>query len=71
MERTASGLYVAHPVDVLRMRPKQRTVTLKDGRRAKVTVDDSGTVTQIETDEQLDAVVRPKAVTVRIPMRGA
>lgn len=50
----------------LRMRAKKRTVTLPDGRRALVTVDDSGTVQQTETAEQLDAVVRPRTVTIQI-----
>lgn len=50
----------------LRMRKRQKTVTLPDGRRALITVDDSGTVQQTETAEQLDAVVRPKTVTIQI-----
>lgn len=53
----------------LRMRAKKKTVTLPDGRRALVTVDDSGTVTQVESADQLDAIVRPK--TVRIEIRPA
>jgi hypothetical protein len=65
MERTASGLYVARSFNVLRLRPKQRTVTLRNGRRAKVTEDDSGTVTQIETDDQLHGIVTPKTITIR------
>lgn len=50
----------------LRMRAKKKTVTLPDGRRALITLDDSGTVTQIESAEQLDAIVRPKTVAIRI-----
>lgn len=65
MERTTSGLYVAHSFSVLRRRARQRTVTLRNGERAKVTVDDSGTVTQIETAEQLHGIVTPKAITIR------
>lgn len=53
----------------LRHRATKKTVTLNDGRRALVTVDDSGTVTHIETAEQLDAIVRPK--TVRILVKKA
>jgi hypothetical protein len=70
MERTDSGLYVARSFNVLRMRATERLVTLRDGRRAKVTVDDSGTVTQIESDEQLDAIVRPKTVRLLKPFGG-
>jgi hypothetical protein len=47
------------------MRATARTVTLRDGRRALVTVDDSGTVTQVESSDRLDAVVRPRTVRVR------
>lgn len=49
-----------------KFRASKKVVTLKDGRRAEVSVDDSGTVTQIETDDQLDAIVRPRSVTVKI-----
>lgn len=53
----------------LRMRTRKRTVTLPDGTRALVTIDDSQTVKQIESEDRLDAVVRPKAVTVQIRKR--
>ena len=66
--RTDSGVWVAHGFNFLRHRATERTVTLKDGRRAKVTTDDSGTVTHVETAEQLDAIVRPKTVRLRIPI---
>jgi hypothetical protein len=49
----------------------KRTVTLPDGRRALVTTDDSGTVTQIETADRLDAIVRPKTVRVQLRRTGA
>ena len=62
-----SGLWVPPSgVGLLRMRATKRTVTLRDGRRALVTVDDSGTVTQIESSERLDAVVRPRTVRLRL-----
>ena len=65
-------LWVPNGFNFLRHRATERTVTLRDGRRAKVTVDDSGTVTQIETDDQLDAIVRPPRVTIQIrPRRTA
>jgi hypothetical protein len=70
MERTKSGLYVARSFNVLRMRPKQRTVTLRNGQRAKVTKDDSGTVTQIETDEQLHGIATPKTIRLKLGRIG-
>lgn len=68
VERQASGLWVAHGFNFLKHRATKKTVTLRSGERALVTVDDSGTVTQIETAERLDAVVRPKTVRVRVPI---
>jgi len=65
-DRTESGLWVPHGFSFLRHRATKKTVTLKTGERALVTVDDSGTVTQIETADRLDAIVRPKTVTVKI-----
>jgi hypothetical protein len=66
--RTPSGLWVAHGFNFLRHRATKKTVTLKDGRRALVTTDDSGTVTHVETADQLDAIVRPKTVRLQIPI---
>lgn len=57
-------------VGLLRHHAVRRTVTLPDGTRALVTVDDSGTVKQIETADRLDAVVRPKTVTIKIRKKG-
>lgn len=50
--------------------PRKRTVTLPNGERALVTVDDSGTVAHIEHGDQLDAVVRPRTVTIKIQPRS-
>lgn len=50
----------------LRRRAKERTVTLANGKRAKVTVDDSGTVIHIEHDETLDAIVRPDVIRLKV-----
>lgn len=50
---------------LLKHRATEKLVVLPDGRRAKVTVDDSGTVQHTETDDQLDALVRPRTVTIR------
>lgn len=66
MQRRPSGLYVPHGFDFVEHRRSTRTVTLRTGERAKVTVDDSGTVMQIETTERMDAVVRPKTVRLKI-----
>ena len=64
-----SGLWVPNGFSFLRHRATKRTVTLPNGERALVTVDDSGTVTQVEHGEHLDAIVRPQ--TVRIHIRRA
>ncbi len=40
--------------------------TLPNGERVRVTVDDSGTVTHVEHNHTLDAIVRPKTVTIRV-----
>jgi hypothetical protein len=65
-----TGLIVPTPA-LLRHRARKRTITLPNGERALVTVDDSGTVTHIEHGDQLDAIVRPKAVTIKIRPRSA
>jgi hypothetical protein len=59
-------LWTPPPFNILHHRATERTVTLPDGTRAKVTVDDSGTVQHTETDDRIDAVVTPKAVTIQI-----
>lgn len=71
METTESGLAVARRsvaelFYVNRMHKTEKVVTLPDGTRAKVTVDGSRTVKQVETDDRLDAVVRPRSVTIQI-----
>lgn len=58
-------------VALLRHHSVCRTVTLPDGRRAKVTVDDSGTVEHTESADRLDVIVRPKTVRIQIRSRGA
>lgn len=50
---------------VPKFRAVERIVTLPTGERVRVTVDDSGTVTQIEHNHTLDAVVRPRTVTIK------
>jgi len=63
MNRTPSGLYIARVAPaLLRFRAKTRTVTLPNGERAKVTIDDSGTVRHVEHGDHLDATVRPAAI---------
>lgn len=67
MDRRESGLWVPNLVT---HRAKKRTVTLKSGERALVTTDDSGTVTQIETADRLDAIVRPRTVRIQLRRQG-
>lgn len=70
VQRTPSGLLVPHGFDFAEHRRTKRTVTLRTGERALVTVDDSGTAMQIETAERLDAVVRPRTVRLRLRVGG-
>jgi hypothetical protein len=70
VERTDSGLFVPRAAPLLAHRATKRTVTLKSGERALVTTDDSGTVTQIETADRLDAVVRPRTVRIQLRRQG-
>lgn len=51
---------------LLTHRATSRTVTLPNGARALISVDDSGTVTQVETADRLDAIVRPRTVRIQI-----
>jgi len=68
--RTDSGLWVAtHGVSLLKFRARKKTVTMANGERALITVDDSGTVLHREHGDHLDAVVRPKTIRLRIPIR--
>ena len=63
MDRTKSGLYIARAApNFLRFRARTRTVTLPTGERAKVTIDDSGTVRHVEHGDHLDATVRPASI---------
>lgn len=45
---------------------RERIVTLPSGERVRVSIDDSATVTQVEHDHTLDAIVRPRTVTVKV-----
>ena len=73
--RTEGGVWVAHGFNFLKYRATKRTVTLPTGERALIRVDDSGTVTEVEVSrvgagvsERQDAIVRPRTVTLRIPI---
>jgi hypothetical protein len=66
MKRTDSGLWIAPNFNMLRYRKRERTVTLPNGERAKVTIDDSGTVRQIEHGEHLDGIVRPEPIRMAL-----
>lgn len=62
-----SNIWVPPPgVSLLRFRATTRTITLPNGERAKVTIDDSRTVKHIEHGDIIDAVVRPKTITLKI-----
>jgi hypothetical protein len=50
------------------MRARSKTVTLSNGERAKVTVDDSGTVRQTEHGDHLDALVRPAPIRLKVEL---
>jgi hypothetical protein len=69
MKRTEKGLWIAPTgVSLLKMRARHKTVTLPNGERAKVTIDDSGTVKQVWRDEQLDGYVTPGVIKgLRLP----
>lgn len=49
---------------------REKVVTLPNGKRARIHIDDSGTVKHTETDDTLDATVRPRALQVRIETRS-
>lgn len=56
-------------VFVPRHKPHEKIVEfVRNGKkvRARIQVDDSGTVAHRETDETLDAVVRPRSLTIKI-----
>jgi hypothetical protein len=56
---------------LLTHRATVRTVTLPNGQRAKVTTDDSGTVTHVEYGDRVDAIVRPATVQLKVQRVGA
>jgi hypothetical protein len=63
-----SGLWTPPTgVALLKLRATEKTLTLPSGERAKVTVDDSGTVEHTETDERLDVKVSPEKITMKVP----
>ena len=68
LQRRPSGLFV--PIPLLKHRKQTKTVTLPSGERAKVTVDDSKTVMQVEHGDVLDAIVRPKTIRYKVRSIG-
>jgi hypothetical protein len=66
MQKRDSGLFVARDLTFIVPKFKKREwiEVLPDGRRVRVSVDDSGTVTQIEENDALHARVRPKTAKV-------
>ena len=57
-----SGLILISP----KYKAQERIVTLRDGTRARLSVDDSGTVQHLEENDRLHAHVVPKSVTIQI-----
>lgn len=73
MERRQSGLVVAKSIPTMWVKQhyeRERVVTLERGphagRRARIHVDDSGTVRHLTTDEHQDATVSPRHLTVKV-----
>jgi hypothetical protein len=69
VKRTEAGLWIAPNFGFLRHRKRSKTVTLPNGERAKITVDDSGIVEQVEHGEVLDGTVRPKPILMELKPR--
>jgi hypothetical protein len=57
-----SGLLLFSP----QYKKREKIVTLPNGKRALVTVDDSGTVAHLEEDDRLHATVRPRTTVIKI-----
>lgn len=51
---------------VRRFYPREKVVTLVDGRRARIHVDETKSVKHTETDETLDCLVRVKPIVLKI-----
>lgn len=60
-----SGLLLLSP----KFKAQEKVVTLPNGKRVRVHIDDSGTVRHIEENDRLHATVRPRTTVVKI--RGA
>ena len=56
---TSAGTFTVH-------KPGERILHLPNGSTVKVSVDDSGISTQVEEDDHLHAIVRPKTFTQKI-----
>ena len=68
-KRTAAGLWIAPNFNFLKFRRRSKTVTLPNGERAKITVDDSGIVRQVEHGDILDGIVRPHPILMELKPR--
>jgi hypothetical protein len=62
-------IFVPKPLGLLTHHRREKIVTLPSGERVRVSVDDSGTVYQVEHNDTLDAIVRPKTTTIRVRRR--
>ena len=64
--RRPSGLLLYSP----KHKATERVVTLPNGQRARVTIDDSGTVKHIEDNDSLSATVIPRTTVYKIRGKG-
>jgi hypothetical protein len=62
LERHESGLVLLSR----KFKPQEKVVTLPNGKRVRITVDDSGTVQHVEENDALHAAVRPRTTVLRI-----
>lgn len=60
------NLWLPHAMYVRKYKPEVKTLLLPNGEKVKVTISDTRTVKQIEHNDSLDAVVRPKTLTLKV-----
>jgi hypothetical protein len=66
LKRTDGGLWIAPNFAFLKYRKREKTVTLPNGERAKITIDDSGIVKQVEHGDHLDGYARPDPIRLAL-----
>jgi hypothetical protein len=60
------NIWLPHAMYVRKYKPEVKTLFLPNGEKVKVTISETRTVKQIEHNDSLDAVVRPKTVALKI-----